>query len=262
MKKSSTKSTTTNTKTKSVPAKKPTKKPAGTSKKPAVYKETTTKSQTTSTKNSGKTTKTKKHAGEVIFGIIMIVLALAIAAGTICYFCWGRDKDVVKIQTEGDAVITTRYVEVEDYKVKVLIPETFKKMTEKEIEDTQLNLSQEVKTAYASKDKSVVISVGKVDAQISNDDIQNYTNALKSAFIAANAKDVTTKFYEADGHNVGVLSFANPQVNEAYPYCQVAIFSQDNQVVAVSFETSKDANASWSKVGDAILTALRFTDKK
>lgn len=261
-KKSSTKSTTTNTKTKSVPAKKPAKKPAGATKKPATYKEATAKTPASTTKSSTKTQKSKKHTSEVIFGIIMIILALVIAAGTIFYFCCGRDKDVVKIQTEGDAVITTRYVEVEDYKVKVLIPDNFKKMSKKEIEETTFNLSEEVTTAYASNEKGVIISVGKVDAQISNDGIKNYTNALKSAFITANAKDVTTKFYEADGHNVGVLSFSNPQVNESYPYCQVAIFSQDDQVVAVAFETNNEAHSSWEKVGDAILTALRFTDQK
>jgi len=261
-KKSSTKSTTTNTKTKSVPAKKPAKKPAGVSKKPTTYKETTTRTQTSTTKTTSKSPKSKKHAGEVIFGIIMIILALAIAAGTIFYFCCGRDKDVVKIQTEGDTVITTRYVEVADHKVKVLIPDNFKKMSEKEIKETTFNLSEEITTAYASNEKNVIISVGKVDAQIPNDGIKNYTNALKSAFIAANAKDVTTKFYEADGHNVGVINFANPQVNESYPYCQVAIFSQDDQVIAVAFETTNEAHASWEKVGDAIITALRFTDQK
>lgn len=260
-KKSTTKSTTA--KVKAVPAKKPAQKPTGPSKKPASYK--TAPAKTASTKSRANKPsvkdKSKKHLGEIVFGVIMIVLALTIVAGAILYFCC-RNQDVVMIETDGDNSIASRYIEFPDYGTKILIPDNFKRMKADDIKGTKFNTIGETKVSYTNSDKSVLISFSQDDTGLTNDEVKNYTNATKSAFIAANAKDVQSEIREVDGHNIGIIKLYDAQTNASYPYRVFAIYSYDGKVTVANFETNAEVRNSWEKVGDAIISSLSFIEQK
>lgn len=271
-KKTSTKSTSTKTKT--VPAKKPTTKPAGASKKPATYKEVSTKSKTTkksstatksSTTNKSNTSskgKTKNRLSEVIFGIIIIVLALAIAAGTIFYFCCGRNKDVVMIDVNGQDKIPSRYVEIADYQIKFLVPDGFKKMNDEEIKNTNFGISESVKVAYINEDKTAIIALSQGDVKITNDEVKNYTNAVKSAVTTAGVKDIAMNYYESDTHNVGTLKYLSTNKDQDYPFHAFATFSHDDKATTVNFECTEAARSYWENASDTIVKSIKFTENK
>ncbi len=270
-KKTSTKSTSTKTKT--VPAKKPAQKPAGVSKKPAAYKEVPTKSKTT-TKKSTTTVKsqtsskpavkgkTKNRFSEVIFGIIIIVLALVIAVGAIFYFCCGRDKDVVMINVDENNQIPSRYVEISDYQIKFLVPDGFRRMSEEEIKDTNFGLSEEVKVAYINEDKSAIIALSQGDVTIDNDGVKNYINAVKSAVTTAGVKDIEMNFYESDTHNVGTLKYFSTNNDQDYPFHAFATFSYDDKATSLNFESTAAAREYWDNAGNTIVKSIKFTEKK
>lgn len=253
--------TTTKSKTKTVPAKKPTQKPAGTSRKPAEYKPATSKSQNTTHKTSTKA-KNTKHGSEIIFGIIIVVLALVIAAGAIFYFCCGRNKNTISIDAGNDKSVAARYVEIADYKTSVLIPRDFKQLNEEGIKNTSFAMSEGIKAAYTNEDKSVVISLAQLDSELTNDEVKTYTNATKSVLEAAKSEDLESIFYESDGHNVGMIKFFNVNANKTYPYRALAIFSQDNKATLVNFECTEAARADWENVGDTIIKSIRFTEEE
>lgn len=257
----STKNTKTTTKSKTVPAKKPAQKPAGASRKPTEYKQATDKSQNITRKTTTKT-KGTKHGSEIIFGIIIVILALVIATGAIFYFCCGRDKNTINIDAGNDKSVAARYVEIADYKTSVLIPRDFKQLSEEGIKNTNFAMSEGIKAAYTNEDKSVVISLAQLDSELTNDEVKTYTNATKSALEAAKSEDLESLFYESDGHNVGMIKFFNANANKTYPYRALAIFSQDDKATLVNFECTEAARADWENVGDTIIKSIRFIEEE
>lgn len=256
-KKTSTKSTSTKAKT--VPAKKPAKKPAGPSKKPAAYKEVTTKPKTTTRAHSTAKDHTKNRFCEVVFGVIIIILALAIAAGAICYFCFGRNQDVVMLPIDDDTQIPSRYVSVEDYDVKFLVPNGFNKMSEDDIEDA--NLAEDVEVAYINQDGSAIITLIESDIKVTNADIENHTNAIKNAVMTVGAKDATIGHYTVGDYNVGTLSYLSTSSNQKYPFCNSAYFSYEGKAISVNFQTTDAARAYWAEASDTIVKSLRFIEE-
>lgn len=266
-KKTSTKSTSTKAKT--VPAKKPAKKPAGASKKPAARKEVAVKSQTTKVQKTQPTKrsasakgKTHNHFSEVIFGLIMIVLALAIAAGAVFYFCCGRDENVVMIDVDDQNKIPSHYVEIADYQIQFLVPDGFTRMSDEDIKNTNFGISEEVKLAYINEDKSAVIALGQSDAKVANDDVKNYTNAIKSAVTTAGAKDINTNYYDSSEHNIGTIRYLSTNSEQSYPFHAIAIFSHDDKATSLIFQCTEAARGYWEKASDTIIKSIKFVEKE
>lgn len=252
------------TKTKS--AQKPATKPAGTSVKPKQTKTVkTTKAASKSTTTNAKTTKThtKNRASEIFFGIIMIVLALAIIAGVATYCILGSQKNnTVMVETGKGNHVSTTMTELPNSKASILIPNDFKKLNDDELKELKTSNDAEdanIKVAYANADKSVIIYMSESSDETSNDEIKQGITELAKIFKATGIKDITTNVKEVGNHNVGTVKFSGLK-QAAYPYQYIALFSDNNKAVSIAFGCSADATAEWTKVGDAIIDSLNFRE--
>lgn len=249
--------TAKSTKTKTKPAKKPATKPAGASVKPKQVKtvKTTAKPKTTNTKPT-KTAKSPCRGCEIFFGIIMIVSALAIAAGAICYMFFGIDHDTVNVATGNGGNVVTKYVNIPDYNISVLVPTSFKQLTAEEVKP--LYNSDQIKVAYANNDKTAVVSFSQSDDKFTNEEVEKFINTVRTAVNAAGAKDIQTNFYTVDKYNVGTIKFINGGDNVTYPYRYMAVFSKDDKATIVAFECKEELREEWEVVGDAIIKSITF----
>lgn len=247
--------TAKSTKTKTKPAKKPATKPAGASVKP---KQTKTVKTTTSrtTKTNSKSEKSPCRACEIFFGIIMIVLALAIATGAIFHMFFGIDRDTVNVSTGTGGNIATKFVNIPDYKISVLVPTSFKELSAEE--SKPLYNSESIKVAYANDAKTAVVSFSQSGDKFTNEEVEKFINTIRTAVNAAGAKDIQTNFYTVDNHNIGTIKFINGGENIAYPYRYMAVFSEDNKATIVAFECKEELREEWEVVGDAIIKSLTF----
>lgn len=247
--------TAKSTKTKTKPAKKPATKPTGASVKPKQTK--TVKATTSKTiKTPAKPEKSPCRACEIFFGIIMIVLALAIAAGAICYMFFGIDRDTVNVSTGTGGNVVTKFVNVPDYNISVLVPTNFKELSTEETKP--LYNAEQIKVAYANTDKTAVISFSQSDDKFTNEEVEKFINTVRTAVSAAGAKDIQTNFYTVDKHNIGTIKFINGGENITYPYRYMAVFSKDDKATIVAFECKEELREEWEVVGDAIIKSLTF----
>lgn len=253
--------------TKTKPAKKPVTKTAGASVKTKPTKTVkTAKTTIKPTTSNAKTVKThtKNRASEIFFGIIMIVLALAIIAGVATYFILGsrQSNNTVMVETGKGNQVGTTLTELPDSKASILIPNDFKKLNDdeiKELKESDGAESANIKVAYANADKSVIIYMSESTDQVSNDDIKQGITELAKIFKAAGIKDITTNVKDVNGHNVGTIKFSGLE-QATYPYQYIALFANNDKAANVAFGCSKDATAEWAKVGDAIIDSLTFRE--
>lgn len=248
-----TRKTTKSTAKKTVPSKKPAKKPAGASVKPKSYKTVSKKTTAKTTKTTAKpataskaSAKAPKHdTGKVIFVIILALAMLALGTGLVVCAIQGGSNTVVMENGNGDKV-KSKYVDLDGF--KVAIPTSFKKSDE----------STESEIIYANDTDTVVVAISKSNSKLTNEEVKRQTEVNKSILKSA-MDDVTVDYIENDGHTIGIIRAIN-DTSTSKAYAEIAIFSYDDKLVTVTFESSKDAHDEWEKVGNSIVRSIRFKD--
>lgn len=255
-KKSSSKAAQT---TKTKPAKKPATKPAGASVKPKETKtvKSTTKTQTVKDSNTkGK----KRHGGELIFGIIMIVLALAIVGGVITFFVC-RNNDEVMLDAGNNVAIKSKFVKIPDTKAKILVPSDFKEVDHKEVEEmfAGMNDEAEVENVYANKERTAAIAIVSINGALTDANLDTYVSTMKMAANASKAKDIVTDSFVNDEHKIATIKYVMPtSAAEDYPYQHQAIFSTDNKTILVQFCCTDSVKGDWATASKSIMNSITF----
>lgn len=259
---------TTNTKT----VKKTTAKPASTNKTTA---KAATKTTTKTTKPAPKTTvskkpatrtasntksknvtvpkNNKKGAHKILFIIIIVVAVLAVATGivgfAICKYC--ANNGTVMIEDGKGEKIEAKYTSINGSNYHIAIPTDFKdSASETPIE------GMEAVYVPNNDQQSTVITVSKAVDGFTNDQVKEYTEAM-ATINALGATVLDSKTYEAGNHTVGVLALEEKSDNSRI-YSRMAIFSDDDKLVIVSFSCHNDTCDSWEKVGKTIIDDIRF----
>lgn len=252
-----------NTKTK--PSKKPASKSAGASVKPKQTKTVKANPKTTKTTRVSRSTaakapaKTKNRFFEAIFGLAMIVMAIAIVACALFYaFCGcGKDNNVI-IKNDNGNHIVAEYVDMPEYGMSIAIPTMFKKLDAEEIRKQYPDVAEMVKVAYQNDDASAVISIRQnPDDKFSNDNVKLFVDTFK-AMLAPATKDIHTEVKEIDGYNLGLVKFTTTDAKQHYNHHYYAFFSKDDKATLVTFECTDAARGDWEKVGDAVIDSIRF----
>ncbi len=258
--------------TKTKPAKKPATKPAGASVKPKQYKTVTKPAKTKSTAKAApasvsKSAKTKGNCRkcEIIFGIIMIILAVAMIAGAVACFIikpW-QDNDVVMVESGKGEQIATKLVELPDSQARVLVPSGFKKLNDDEIAELKKAEASEdanIKVAYANDDKSAIIYFTESAEDASDNDVKDSMNDLARIFKEAGIKDIKTSVKDVEGHTVGTMQFSG-MTSATYSSQYTAFFSNNGKFANVAFGCKTNVAEEWGKIGETIINSLTFSKK-
>ena len=246
---------TTTTKTKTKPAKKPTPKPATKpSPKPKAVKTVT---KTTSTTTAAAPAVQKAGAGKCILIAIILIAIIAVVAGVVtCVVTSIHNNDTVMIENGNGDEIEARYVSLDGYDYKVLVPSDFKELTATEIADIYGNTADAPSKVYANEDSTVNIALAEPTNTLKNDDVEEYLDAMKT-ILATSMKVVNSEMVKKDDYNIGILSVIS-ELDDQEVYNQMAFFSYDGKLAIVSFNCRENIRGEWEKVGNAILGSIKF----
>lgn len=254
------------TKPKTKPAKKPSTKPATKpSAKPKQVKEvktTTTKTpaKTTtkpSTTKAASATAPKTSASKGILIAIIAVAIIAVVAGVVaCVIngCTKQDEIVMVENGKGDKV-ETKYVSLDDYKYKVLVPTNFKQLTAEEIAE-DYGTTEAPELVYSNEDNTVNVAFSKPNNNLKNDEIKEYLDAMKT-ILGTSTDVISADLVEKDGHNIGVLTLVSKLDNEKI-YNRMAFFSYEDKLAIITFNCRDKVRSEWEKVGTSIIDSIKF----
>ena len=260
-----TRKKSTTTKTKTTPAKKPTTKPAGKSVAPkqtktvkAPAKTVTTKKTTTTKATSAKPVAKKKECNicKIIFAIIVAVAVVAAATWAIAYFVNKNSDETVMIENGKGDKVSLKYVSLDDYKYRVLVPTDFKKLSDEDIK-ADYGSENAPELVYSDADDTVNIAFSAPNNALANDQIKEYLSAMKT-ILSSGMKVLGSDTYEVDDHTIGVLKLVS-DFDGVEVYNQMAFFSYENKLTIITFNCKGEARAEWEKVGDEIIKSINFT---
>lgn len=262
------KKSTTTTKTKTVPAKKPATKPAGKSVTPKQTKTVKAPAKTTTTKNTTvKTTKStsasaksaakkKCNICKIIFAIIVAVAVVAVAVWAIaCIVDKTSDKTITVENGNGDKV-SMKYVSLEDYKYRVLVPADFKELSAEEIKK-DYGTTEAPELVYSDNDNTVNIAFSAPNGTLADNQIKEYLDTMKT-ILSTGMDVISTNTYTADDHTIGVIKLVSELEGQKI-YNQMAFFSYENKLTIITFNCKDGVRAEWEKVGDEIIKSINFT---
>lgn len=223
------------------------------------------KSKKTTTKNEG-------GKGGIIAAIIVGVIV--IIAAIVAVIMMNNKKDDDKgdsnndntSQTEdeektitngkGDKITVKKYTP-NGAKYSILVPTNFKDMSDDEIAEKYTN-GQAPTSVLTNEAGDVNIAITTSDAaELKNDQIKEYLDAMKSVFETA-SDDVKTDYYEKDGHNIGNIKVVTEDTDGKEFYNNMIFFSVDDKLVAFAFNCDNAERDEWEKVGDEIVKSLEF----
>lgn len=247
--------------TKTKPAKKPATKPAGASVKPKATKTVkVTKSATAQPSKKPETKGKKRHGGELVFGIIMVVLALAIVGGVITFFVC-RNNSAIMLDAGNNVAIKSKFVSVPDTKAKLLIPADFKEIDHEEVEEMFDGMSDEaeVKNVYANKDRTAALAIISIDGALTDANLDTYISTMKMAANVSKAKDIVTDTFVNDDHKIATIKYLAPtSAAEDFPYQHQAIFSTDNKTILIQFCCTDGVKGDWATASNSIMHSVTF----
>ncbi len=246
------------TKPKTKPAKKPATKPASKpSVKPKEVKEvkTTTTSKPSTAKPATATGKTGASKG-ILIAIIVIAIIAVVAGVVVCVIngCMKNDETVMIENGKGDKV-ESKYVSLEGYKYRVLVPTSFKTLSAEEIAK-DYGTSEAPELVYANEENTVNVAFSKPNNSLKNDEIEEYLNAMKT-ILGTSMDVISANMVEKDGHNIGILKIVSELEDEKI-YNQMAFFSYDDKLAIVTFNCRDNVRNEWEKVGDSIIDSIKF----
>lgn len=257
------------TKSKTKPAKKPAAKPAGKSVKPKEVKTvraTVPKAATPKTSapkpaavKSNAPKATNQHHGLSALALIFIIIAagLAVIAGiTFCVInnCMTRDE-VVLIENGKGEQVESKYVSLENYKYRVLVPTSFKVLTAEEIAK-DYGTTEAPELVYANEENTVNVAFSKPNNSLKNDEVKEYLDAMKT-ILNTSMDVISAETVEKDGHTVGVLKVVS-ELDDEKIYNEMAFFSYEDKLAIVTFNCRDKVRSEWEKVGNAIIDSLKF----
>lgn len=268
-----TRKKSTTTKTKTVPAKKPATKPAGKSTTPKVTKTVKASTKTTKATSTKKTTvKTTKPAAakttstkpaakkecnicKIIFAIIIAVAVVAVATWAIICAV-NKSNDTVMIENGKGDKVSLKYVSLDDYKYRVLVPTNFKKLSDEEIK-ADYGTDNAPELVYSDADDTVNIAFSAPNGNLTDSQIKDYLNTMK-AILGTGMNILSSDTYEVDNHTIGVLRLVS-DFDGVEVYNQMAFFSYEDKLAIITFNCKGEARAEWEKVGDEIIKSINFT---
>lgn len=225
--KATKKVTTSAGNTKTVPAEKPTVKPAP----------------------------KKKYSKGCVIAFIIGVIAMLALIGIAIYATADSIKksDNAMIVEDGNgAKVSTVYVTFHDDSFMLKLPLEFKELDAATVDSAE--------AVYESSDGKTNFVVATEDsAKIANDQIETYLNTMRSVFASAGTV-LKTEYYQQDDHNIGRMQITIKNDNESY-YEDMVFFSQDGQLILLTFSCEDSERAQWQPVSDYIIQSLEFIEK-
>lgn len=218
---------------------------------------------TKSTKATAKST--NNFPWKVIIGIIV---AAVIIAGII--FCiiqlTNKKDDGDNKKTEDDTSITketlengkgkkldAKYVSLDGYGYKLLVPTDFTTMSAAQVAEDYGD-SDAPDLVLTNKENTVNLALSKPENTLSNDQIQEYLDTIKTLF-EVNADVLDTNLREVNGHKVGEIKLITDYTDEDI-YNHMAFFSYNGELAIISFNCLDSMRGEWGKVGEEMIHSL------
>lgn len=234
---------TTDGKTKTMPAKKPASKP--------------TKTTTTTTKAAPKK---QGHLGRTIACIVgalsavaLVTIVIVIIANNVSH---KSDSSLVVENGDGEK-ITTKYVSFNNGGFQIKVPDNMKPLEDDKLtEGTDENT--EVLGAYINDAETVSMAVlTNKDAKISNDQLKEYLDAMKTVFETTGSV-LKTDYYTKGDYNVGTMRIALATTDNGKILEDLVLFSQDGQLMMVNITYDESEQKKIEPVNDFIIRSLEF----
>lgn len=247
---SKAKSAKTKTKTTTKATKAPTNKPTA---KTATKTSTAKSTPKATAKPTAKPT--KKHLLPIVIGIILGVILLGVAIFFITKAIIDGSTATGVITNGRGQELESTYIGVAKYKYKILIPDSFTKLSHDEIVETY-GSEDGPTVVYANNDKSVNIALSEPSTETKNDQIAEYLRVMESVY-GLSADIIETELREVEGYNVGIIRMVTAFTDDDI-YNVLAFFAYDDKLTVIAFNCpDKDRNV-WEKVGEEVINSLTF----
>lgn len=197
--------------------------------------------------------------------IIGIIVAAVIIAGIIfCIMHFAQNKDDSK--TEDDKTetaytlengkgkkIEAKYVSLDGYNYKLLAPSSFTTMSAEKIKE-DYGETEAPDLVMTNSDNTVNLALSKPENALTDDQIEEYLNVMKSIFDMS-AEVISTNTREVNGHKVAEIKLVTDYTDEDI-YNHMAFFSYDGKLAIVSFNCLDDMRDEWGKIGEEMINSL------
>lgn len=150
-----------------------------------------------------------------------------------------------------------KYVSLDDYKYRVLVPSDFKELSDEEIK-ADYGTTEAPELVYSDADNTVNIAFSAPNGTLANSQIKEYLDTMKT-ILSTGMTVLDTSTYEADNHTIGVIKLVSDFDGEEI-YNQMAFFSYENKLTIITFNCKGEARAEWEKVGDEIIKSINITE--
>lgn len=200
----------------------------------------------------------KKKLGTIIFAIVcvLIVVVCIIIQVIMNKQTQELEKESEKIDTlvtttTSGVEVETQYMGVEENKFFVKVPTSFRKLSSEEISK---KYSEDVPSVVFSNDEETInVEINITDNNMKNSEIKTYMdNVIKEN----GDKMISSNYYEVDNHNIGQIKM-NDDNNI---YNNKIFFSNNDKLVIITFNCTKNLQEEWQGVGDFIIDSLFFTE--
>lgn len=184
--------------------------------------------------------------------ISLLALAAVVTAIVVCVIN-NNDSSLTTETSKGEKV-ETAYVDFADDKFRLKIPTAYKTLSEEEVKDKYGSESPTV--VYANDQNNINVVVSTTDNAISNDQIKEYLDAMKTV-LGLGGEIIGTDYYQVGDHNVATIELSSNSAEGNY-YNHMMFFSLDGKLVIVTFNCNKDLKDDYQPVGNFILKSLDF----
>ncbi len=166
-----------------------------------------------------------------------------------------QDNATVMIENGKGEEVESKYVSLEDYKYRVLVPTSFKTLSKEEIAK-DYGTTDAPELVFANADNTVNVAFSKPNNALKNDEVEEYLKAMKT-ILSTSMDVISADMTEKDGHKIGILKLVSKLEDEKI-YNQMAFFSYDDKLAIVTFNCRDNIRGEWEKVGSAIIDSIKF----
>ena len=160
-----------------------------------------------------------------------------------------------QISTKDGEVIDTQYYNFEDGRFFLKLPKSFTNMPE-ELLQAKYPANNLPTYAFSNENGTISVAINVSNASMKNEQIGNYLKTMEQE-LSATSSILETKTTELDGRQIGQIIFISPAVDTDI-YNHMVIFSDQDQLVVVNFNCTKELQENWQEVGRFLMNSLMF----
>lgn len=181
--------------------------------------------------------------------VVMVVLAaVLVLTGMVAVHYAGDDRS-------GEISVDMEYISIAGKNFSVKVPESFTLL-----EDSLKNkkYSGDVPDIVFSNDNATVnLAVSISGAEMSESQVGPFRNHMDNVMESMGCRILSSEEYQVDGHTVANMRFIS-QAADGEIYNNMAFFSEDGKMTAISFNCTEELREQWQETGDEMIESLVF----